>query len=88
MSDPKMDIYLTLATLAENPSPLGFTPCSHIYLALGSDLTRWERVKYVLQSTGLADITAETITLTPKGREAGLKVAKVLAEAEREAKGA
>ena len=46
-------------------------PCpeSMVYLALGSDMSKWQTVREILLAGQLAIIEGHSITLTAKGRE-------------------
>jgi predicted transcriptional regulator len=69
-----VDFAAVVATLADETRPV---PASSIYLALGSDLTRFEAVKTALVASGVVQATSETVALTPKGRELATKLAEV-----------
>lgn len=59
------DIAAVLSTLLEAPGHTGIA--SYIYMGLDSDYERYQIAASVMAQAGLADVTAETITLTPLG---------------------
>ena len=70
------DFVAILTTLAEvsNDYPGRPVPAAHIYLALGGDIHRYNQAAAVLQASGMADVTPETITITDKGKETAARV--------------
>src|SRR5690606_39802819 len=62
-----IDAAAVLATLAEQPEGVP-VPASSVYMALGMDLGRYDRVIYALVQTGMVDRTIDTLTITPAGR--------------------
>jgi hypothetical protein len=60
-------------TTALETEPRPF-PQSMAYLALGSDMGKWEMVRNVLTVGGLATMEGDTINLTAKGRDMARKV--------------
>jgi len=77
------DMTAILETLAETtsfPGP-GAGIASHLYLALGSDLERFETVKRALVSRRLVTATSGVVTITEQGRAVVAEIAKLKAEA-------
>lgn len=70
------DLCAVLTTLAEFP----FSPASSVYLALGSDMARYELVASVLARAELAEVTTETLTITDNGRDMAAKIQGHLAD--------
>jgi hypothetical protein len=66
-----IDMAAVLTTAAEIG---GAVPQSPLYLALGGDLDRFTLVRDVLVKSGLATVTAETLTLTEAGRLTAAKL--------------
>ena len=62
---------LTVAIAAVLTTALEVQPCpeSMVYLALGSDMEKWETVRGVLTRAGWVTISGHSIGLTPKGME-------------------
>lgn len=56
-----------ILTTAVETEPEPF-PESFAYLALGSDIHKWETVKHVLSFSGLATFTGSLVKLTDRGR--------------------
>ena len=76
----KMDTLAILSALAETSAGMP-VPCSTLYLALGCDLARFDRVKQVLVATGHVTATSETMTVTALGQSVGEKINAVMARA-------
>ena len=73
MTNNEMNIALAaILTTALETEPGPF-PQSMAYLALGSDIAKWETVKTVLTVGKLADLEGNQIVLTAKGREIAAK---------------
>jgi hypothetical protein len=64
-----------LTTLAEVP----FAPESMIYLAMGADLSKWQTLKALLCSSGLATSENYAMSITAKGRELAAKINAMIA---------
>lgn len=64
------EVAAILTTLAEVG---GESPRTPIYMALGSNLARFEGVESLLKAAGLITGTSEVITLTEKGRAMAAK---------------
>jgi hypothetical protein len=74
MSNPLNDLVATLITLYE-VDPRASHPKSPIYLAFGTDMARYTTVETALLRLQLVLVTAETITLTERGRSTAKKLA-------------
>jgi hypothetical protein len=59
-----------LTTLAE----VEFAPESMIYLAIGADMHKWEILKAILCSSGLATSDNHAMSITAKGKELATKI--------------
>jgi len=59
-----------LTTLAEVP----YASESSIYLAIGADLSKWQTLKVILCSSGLATSEGYAMTITDKGRALAEKI--------------
>jgi membrane associated rhomboid family serine protease len=76
----KAELYVALAavlTTALETEP-EFFPETMAYLALGSDMEKWQTVRSVLLQGGFATMQFNSITLTSKGRELAEKLNAVL----------
>lgn len=72
-----MDKKLLLAAIAAVlTTALECQPCpeSAVYMALGSDMGRWEVVRGVMTGSGLITIKGHSIGLTDKGRTLAQKI--------------
>jgi len=69
------DFAATLTTLAETNTAIAST----IYLAMGSDINRYNVVKRMLLATKTAEVTSEMLTITDKGRKIAAQIEAVLA---------
>ena len=58
------DIVAVLTTLAE----VDGAPETMIYLAVGSEMERWNKLKYALVSSGLVVVNHNFVTITAKGK--------------------
>ena len=54
-------------------------PASAIYVALGSDYSKWESIRDLMHASGLVTLTGSTVRLTAKGRETAEKCNAILA---------
>lgn len=61
-----------LSTLFEMSCPI--CPASSIYMALGMDISDYQAIAYILNASGLANVTSDTISLTKLGLEFGEKL--------------
>ena len=76
MPNVKILIAAVTSTLYDLGNPV--CPASQIYLALGMDIDAYFKVADVLQQSGLAKVTSETIRLTDAGMSVGEKCSKIL----------
>jgi len=60
---------MIVSTLGETTEPGQSVPATMIYLALGSDYSEYQAISGVGASVGWLKLTAETVSLTPAGRE-------------------
>ena len=67
-----IDFAGTLTLLSEERGKV--VPASSVYLALGSDMDRYNRLVAMLRGTGAASITSETLSITGKGQEIAEKI--------------
>lgn len=61
-------VIATVLTVCLETEPMP-CPCTSVYLAMGCDIDGWLRVASLLNTSGLAVVTSETVRLTPLGRE-------------------
>jgi hypothetical protein len=75
-------VQVDLAAVLSTALELGdAVPKGPLYLALDSDIDRWELVETCLLRAELAKVTAETISLTEKGQALARKCAEIFNKA-------
>ena len=67
-----IDFAGTLTLLSEERGKT--VPASSVYLALGSDMGRYNRLVIALRASGAASVTNETLSITAKGQEIAEKI--------------
>lgn len=75
------DTAMILTTLAETDG----APESHIYLALGMDMERWNTYRGILTRQSLITIRGHYVRLTDKGKAIAADIEKALAKSGRSA---
>jgi len=72
-----VDFAATLTTLAET----GTAIASMVYLALGSDMDRYNAVIRLMRTSDAAVVTSETLTITYRGRALATKIQEIVDQA-------
>lgn len=67
MTIPEIHKYIAaiLTTIAETGTAIE----SYCYLAVGSDIHKWNTLKHVMLESGMVTIKSNVVSLTPKGKE-------------------
>lgn len=80
-------VLITMVELEERNGEGFVMPCSNLYLFLDMDIHAFEEYAAFFRRIELAEVTTETLKLTPKGREVGKRMnADVKAEEDEAAK--
>lgn len=74
----RAELNVALAAVLTTAAEMQHCPETSVYLALGSDMGKWEIVKTVLLQGKLATISCHSISLTQLGRELADKCAALL----------
>ena len=68
------EIFNDLCAILTTLNEVAFAPESMIYLAIGADLEKWETLKALLCSGGLATSEGHAMRITDKGRAMADKI--------------
>lgn len=72
MTRHEINTYLAaiLTTVAEHEADTGRGVIeSIVYLAVGSDIHKWNTLKHIMLESGMVTIKSNVVSLTPKGKE-------------------
>ena len=70
----KNEINKYLCAILTTLNEVAFAPESMIYLAIGADLSKWQTLKVLLCSAGLATSENYAMRITAKGKELAGKI--------------